>query len=135
MNVTIVGRGILFALSIAAGLMGAGCGKDEDKKATTENNTKKPTAGNNTKKPTAENDAQKSGDHSGWWCAEHGIPEYLCSMCSDKVAAESKKNGDWCKEHDRAKSQCFKCEPKRKEKFAAMYRAKYGKEPPPIEEK
>jgi hypothetical protein len=77
---------------------------------------------------------KKVHDHSGWWCDEHGIPEEECSLCSAKVAAEFKKKGDWCEEHDRAMSQCFLCDPKLKEKYAAKYRAKYGKEPPPIEE-
>lgn len=72
--------------------------------------------------------------HSEWWCNEHGIPEAECSMCSPKVAKAFKDKGDWCDKHDRAKSQCFICDPKLKEKFAAVYRAKYGKEPPPIEE-
>jgi hypothetical protein len=72
--------------------------------------------------------------HSGWWCDEHGVPEAECSMCSGKVAAEFKKKGDWCDKHDRAKSQCFICEPKLKEKYAAVYRAKLGKEPPPTED-
>lgn len=76
----------------------------------------------------------KTDDHSAWWCAEHGIPEEECSMCSAKVAAECKKKGDWCDKHDRAKSQCFICDPKLKDQFAAKYRAKYGKEPPPIED-
>jgi hypothetical protein len=70
----------------------------------------------------------------GWWCAEHGIPEAECSMCNAKVAEAFKKKGDWCKAHDRAESQCFICNPNLKEKYAAIYRAKYGKEPPPIEE-
>lgn len=78
--------------------------------------------------------AEAGHDHSGWWCAEHGIPEEECSMCSAKVAAECKKKGDWCEKHDRADSQCFVCHPEYKEKFAAKYRAKYGKEPPPIED-
>ncbi len=84
----------------------------------------------------AKNDDKKDGDskHSGWWCDEHGVPEAECSMCSAKVAAEFKKKGDWCEKHDRAKSQCFICDPKLKEKYAAQYRAKYGKEPPPTEE-
>lgn len=73
------------------------------------------------------------GDHSGWWCVEHGIPEHDCALCSAKAAAEYKKKGDWCKEHDRPESQCFLCDPKRAEKFAAQYRAKYGKEPPAID--
>jgi hypothetical protein len=72
-------------------------------------------------------------DHSGWWCGEHGVPEGICSQCSSKVAAELQKKGDWCAEHDRAKSQCFLCDPSLKEKFAAQYRAKEGKEPPAIE--
>jgi len=72
--------------------------------------------------------------HDGWWCDEHGIPEAECSMCSSKVAAECKKKGDWCEKHNRAKSQCFLCDPKLKEKYAAVYRAKYGKEPPPTED-
>jgi hypothetical protein len=76
-----------------------------------------------------------AGPHGDWWCTEHGIPEEMCSMCSAKYAQQCKDKGDWCEEHNRAKSQCFKCDPSLKEKFAAMYRAKYpGKEPPPIED-
>lgn len=78
--------------------------------------------------------AKKADDHSHWWCGEHGIPEEECSMCSAKYAKQCKANGDWCEKHDRAKSQCFICDPSLKEKFAAKYRAKYGKEPPPVEE-
>jgi hypothetical protein len=78
--------------------------------------------------------AKKDTKHEEWWCVEHGIPEDECSMCSKKVAKECKAKGDWCDKHDRALSQCFICNPKRKEFYAAKYRAKYGKEPPPIEE-
>lgn len=77
---------------------------------------------------------EEKSAHSGWWCDEHGIPEAECSMCSKKVARECKAKGDWCDQHDRAKSQCFICDPKLKEKYAAVYRAKYGKEPPPTED-
>ncbi len=73
-------------------------------------------------------------DHSGWWCGEHGLPEAECSMCSAKAEAAFKAKSDWCDEHRRAKSQCFICDPKLKEKFAALYRAKEGKDPPAIEE-
>lgn len=73
-------------------------------------------------------------DHSGWWCGEHGVPEAECSQCSSKARAAFKAKGDWCDEHDRAKSQCFICDPKLKEKYAAIYRAKEGKEPPAMEE-
>lgn len=81
-------------------------------------------------------DDKKDGEskHGGWWCDEHGVQEAECSMCNAKVAAEFKKKGDWCDKHDRAKSQCFLCDPKLKEKYAAQYRAKYGKEPPPTED-
>ena len=71
-------------------------------------------------------------DHSGWWCAPHGIPEEECSMCSVKYAAECKEKGDWCVEHNRAESQCFVCDPTRAEKYAKLYEAKYGTKPPPI---
>jgi hypothetical protein len=77
---------------------------------------------------------KKEHDHSGWWCDEHGVPEAECSMCSAKVEAECKKKGDWCEKHNRAKSQCFLCDPSLKDRFAAIYRAREGKEPPVPEE-
>ncbi|HMF10987.1 MAG TPA: hypothetical protein VKE94_01740 [Gemmataceae bacterium] len=73
-------------------------------------------------------------DHDSWWCDEHGMPEEVCAQCNTKLAAQFKKQGDWCKDHDRPDSQCFVCHPDLKEKFAAQYRAKYGKEPPAMEE-
>ncbi|MGE3805331.1 MAG: RND transporter [Gemmataceae bacterium] len=78
--------------------------------------------------------AKADSKHSGWWCEEHGIPEEECSMCSAKVAADFKKKGDWCDKHDRALSQCFVCNPKQQEFYAAKYKAKFGKEPPPLSE-
>ena len=74
--------------------------------------------------------SDKSHDHSGWWCSEHGVPEGECSMCSGKVAKEFKAKNDWCEKHDRAKSQCFICDASLMEKYAAKYEAKYGKKPP-----
>lgn len=90
-------------------------------------------------KPAADNKVTKdstSGEnkHDGWWCAEHGVPEEECALCSAKVAAEFKKKGDWCKEHDRPESQCFICHPDLEKKFAARYEAKYGSKPPAREE-
>ncbi len=85
-------------------------------------------------KPSADDSAvvQTSGedDHSGWWCAPHGVPEDECGSCNAKLAAEFQRNGDWCKEHDRPDSQCFVCHPELEATFAARYEAKYG-EPPP----
>jgi hypothetical protein len=109
----------------------AGCGKDGGGGAKVDPKGGKGSPAQDKGTETAD---KKGHDHSAWWCAEHGIPEEMCSMCSAKVAAECKKKGDWCDKHDRAKSQCFICDASLKEKFAAMYRAKYGKEPPPIEE-
>ena len=68
--------------------------------------------------------------HTGWWCAEHGLPEEDCSMCSAKVAAKYKAKIDWCDKHNRAESQCFICDPSRAEKFEKLYVAKEGKSPP-----
>ncbi|CAN5134486.1 hypothetical protein BH11PLA2_BH11PLA2_39740 [soil metagenome] len=78
--------------------------------------------------------AKAETKHDEWWCAEHGIPEAECSLCSPKFAKECKAKGDWCEKHERAQSQCFICDPKLKETYAAKYRTKYGKEPPPIED-
>lgn len=68
--------------------------------------------------------------HSGWWCAEHGVPEEECSICSSTAAAKFKAKGDWCEEHNRAASQCFLCDPSRAEKFTKLYEAKFGHVPP-----
>jgi hypothetical protein len=107
-----------------------GCGQSSPAPSTASTSGKSEAA-----KPGHDDDHAKGGhDHSGWWCAEHGVPEETCSQCSSKYAAECQKKGDWCEEHTRAKSQCFLCDPKLKEKFAAQYRAKLGKEPPPVED-
>ena len=114
---------VFFRQSVILGLLIAlGCGKSES-----------PRGGKTEEKatPVAE---KKEDDHGGWWCDEHGMPEEVCAQCNAKLAAEFKKKGDWCKEHHRPDSQCFVCHPELKEKFAAMYRAKYGKEPPPTED-
>lgn len=112
------------SLFAALGFLAAGCGDPKPKTAA---------KGKETGKEVAAKDS-KGHDHSGWWCNEHGIPELECSMCQDKVAKECKAKGDWCDKHDRAKSQCFICDPSLKAKFANIYRAKYGKEPPPTDD-
>ncbi len=76
------------------------------------------------------NASSEGGDHSGWWCKEHGVPEEDCSICSSAAAARFKEKGDWCEQHNRAESQCFKCDPSRAEKFAKLHVAKFGTEPP-----
>lgn len=54
------------------------------------------------------------------WCAEHGVPEAVCTRCNPKLIADFKKKGDWCKEHNLPESQCVKCNPKLEAKFKAM---------------
>lgn len=115
-------EGNLIWIFLAASSLCAGCGQDEV-----------PQPSPVQSKPVQSKPVEQAGDHSGWWCVEHGIPEEECSMCSAKVAADFQKKGDWCKEHDRARSQCFLCDPKAKERYAAVYRTKYGEEPPPTE--
>ena len=105
-NAAVVGAALLLALNV-------GCGKPE---------------------PPPAARGKHIHTHDEWWCAEHGIPEEECSMCSKKLAKECKAKGDWCETHNRAKSHCFVCDPNLKEKYAAKYREKYGKEPPPVGE-
>lgn len=116
------------AFAVALG----GCGQSDH-----EGNQAKDSGGKPKEKQgqvAANNKEKKAHDHSKWWCDEHGVPESECSQCNSKIAAEFQKKGDWCDKHDRAMSQCFICNPRAKEKYAALYRTKYGKEPPPTEE-
>ena len=107
----------MFGLLTAIGLFSVGCGQASNETAT-ESAT-----------DTSHAD-QEVAAHAGWWCAEHGLPEKECSMCSSKAADSFKAKGDWCEEHNRAESQCFICDPSREKKFAALYEAKIGEEPP-----
>lgn len=75
-----------------------------------------------------------SHSHEGWWCDEHGVPEEVCALCNSKLVADFKAKGDWCEKHNRPDSQCFICHPEKEAEFAALYEAKYGKQPPkPVE--
>jgi len=115
---------LVLAGAAVIGVAGSGCTKTDAPAKDTKN--------------VAKADAKKDGDHSGWWCAEHGVPEKDCSLClpEAEVKRRFKDVGDWCKEHDRAKSQCFKCDPTLYKKYEAQYVAQFGKapEPPPKEE-
>ena len=112
----------MWSFVLVAGLLAViGCGDTTDNKGQTQTLDKKD------KKEVALSHGESGHD---WWCDEHGVKEEDCSMCSAKVAKAFRDKGDWCKEHKRAKSQCFICDPSLKDKFAAEYKAKYGKEPP-----
>ena len=45
------------------------------------------------------------------WCAEHAVPEALCTRCNPDLIADLKKKGDWCAEHTLPESQCELCNP------------------------
>ena len=112
---------LTIALSVAAPLLLTGCEAGGDADAPTT-----PVAA------TEDHAGDEHGDHdhSGWWCAEHGVPEGECARCAPALVAEFKAKGDWCGEHDRPESQCFLCDPSRSERFEAMYVARFGEEPP-----
>jgi hypothetical protein len=110
-------RIIAFSFLIT-GLLLVGC---QDKETPKADNKTSSTPTGEAKKPV--------GKHEGWWCIEHGIPEHECLMCLHSED-DLKKKGDWCDKHDYCKSQCFACDPKLKERYAAQYKAKFGKEPP-----
>jgi len=114
-------HGILLLLA-SLGLVAAGCGKPDAPEKEDGGVKAAPVA------------AARGGKHDAWWCEEHGIPEAECSMCSARVEKECKAKGDWCDKHNRALSQCFFCKPERRAYYAAKYKARYGKEPPPVEE-
>ena len=111
MNTTILRAGAILSVLALTALVAAGCNQRASE-------------------PTGKPAEVSETAHGGWWCAEHGIPEEECSMCSAKVAEACKAKGDWCKEHNRAESQCFICHPEKEAEFAALYEAKYGKKPP-----
>ncbi len=79
---------------------------------------------------TATAASEDAHEHGEWWCDEHGVPEEICVQCDNSLAADYKAKGDWCEEHARPNSQCFICNPDKEVEFAALYEAKYGKQPP-----
>ena len=128
-----IGKTILATAITALMTMLAGCGKDSSPEPTGKTGT---AAVHDTSTHDADREEHAGGkhDHSGWWCAEHGVPEEECGQCDAKLAAAFQKKGDWCKEHDRPDSQCFICHPEYEAAFAARYEAKFGKKPPKRED-
>lgn len=47
-------------------------------------------------------------------CAEHGVPEALCTKCNPALAQIFKAKGDWCEEHGFPESFCPTCNPNAK---------------------
>ena len=48
----------------------------------------------------------------------------------NRMIAGFKVKGDWDEKHSVPKSQCFECDPSLKQKFAAAYKERYGKDAP-----
>ena len=111
-------RHLFYALAVVAGIAILGCAEKRGDSP----------APNTT--ATGQAAVSPAGQHGGWWCAEHGVPEEECGLCDSSLAAELQKKGDWCAEHDRPDSQCFACHPELEARFAARYEAKYGKQTP-----
>lgn len=116
---------LLAAIAILAG----GCGKASQPIG----DTKEKVVAQNTGDQKGTGNVEDTGDHSGWWCPEHGLPEHVCDLCSRKYRESEKAKGNWC-EHNRVKTSCFKCNPGLKEKYAAEYKAKFSKDPPATED-
>ena len=121
--------GPALALFAALAILAGGCGET----APTGGDAKGPGKDKSVAKSDGDRKADDKGDHSGWWCDEHGLPEEVCDLCSKKYREAEKAKGNWC-EHNRVKSSCFKCNPGLREKYAAEYKAKFGKEPPATED-
>lgn len=113
-------HGACSAFVAFAALAFSGCGKEAGPP---------PPTGTNTPSPAANGGHNYAGRD---WCGEHGVPESECARCNDSLVAAFKDKNDWCKEHERPESQCFICHPEHKEKFAAVYKAKFGEDPPPV---
>jgi len=57
---------------------------------------------------------------AGKWCAEHEVPESVCTRCNSTLVARFKEANDWCTEHGLPESQCPICNPEAREKWAAL---------------
>ena len=95
---------------VAAALSAAGCGGSGQDAA--------PAARSDTAAATppsrAAGDSHAAGIVPGSyedWCAEHGVPETVCTRCDATLIAAFKATGDWCGEHGVPKSQCLACDP------------------------
>jgi cobalt-zinc-cadmium efflux system membrane fusion protein len=45
------------------------------------------------------------------FCAEHGVPEAVCTQCRDDLEAAFREANDWCGGHGLPESQCEACNP------------------------
>lgn len=52
----------------------------------------------------------RPGSHEDW-CAEHQVPESLCTRCNATLIPAFQATHDWCAEHGLPESQCRLCHP------------------------
>ncbi len=45
------------------------------------------------------------------WCAGHGVPESMCTVCNPSLVAGFQEQGDWCAGHGFPESVCPVCNP------------------------
>lgn len=54
------------------------------------------------------------------FCAEHGVPEAICTRCRDDLEAVYRAENDWCGGHGLPESQCEACNPGVLDKWKGM---------------
>lgn len=54
------------------------------------------------------------------WCAEHGVPENVCTRCNASLIEGFKAKQDWCAGHNMPESQCIACNPEVEARWKAM---------------
>ena len=57
---------------------------------------------------------------AGKWCAEHGVPESVCTRCNSALIARFKEANDWCAGHGLPESQCTICNPDVRQRWAEL---------------
>ena len=63
---------------------------------------------------------ERQASQMGKWCAEHGVPESVCTRCDASLIASFKEANDWCAEHGLPESQCTLCNPEVEETWNAL---------------
>ena len=63
---------------------------------------------------------EREAGSEGKWCAEHGVPESVCTRCNPALIARFKQDHDWCAEHGLPESQCTICNPEVRARWAAL---------------
>ncbi len=89
------------------------CGKEEATGSAEKRRRIEQESGANPSSPSETGHARagvQPGSHEDW-CAEHEVPESLCTRCNPSLVAAFKATGDWCVEHGLPESQCRLCNP------------------------